>query len=225
MLPLLSAPPAAQEGNTTIAGTVRAAEDGRPLAAAVVRLQDLDRQILTGQDGRFVLEGLPAGAHTVEIRLLGFAPARRAVELSAGEITRIEIALRTRAIELPELEVEVERSGFLPGFVRRMKAGHGHFLTAGDIAERNPTRLTDMLRQFPEARVRFNPTNPLASWTTIPEDRADGPTSWRGAGPAPPPEPVAQASGHSLGGDFRVCLQRRRLRAPSRSRTRPACGS
>ena len=56
---------------------------GRPLVGAMVSaLGSTVAFVLTGRDGRFMLDALPAGAYAVRVRLDGFAPSvRRMVEV------------------------------------------------------------------------------------------------------------------------------------------------
>jgi hypothetical protein len=80
--------------NATIAGTVRAARSGRPLADAAVTLLDgygnVAGTTLTGEDGRYEFAGLLPGPYTLTAS--GYAPVAARVDL-AGERTDRDIAL------------------------------------------------------------------------------------------------------------------------------------
>lgn len=77
------------------------------------------------------------------------------VKLPAEEPVRLWIA--PDAIPLPALEVTVERptaaDGRLAGFHRRLRRGHGHFVTREQIEQRDPSRLSHMFRQLPGLTV------------------------------------------------------------------------
>jgi hypothetical protein len=75
----------------TIDGRVRAA--GVALPGAEVALPTANRGTLTGGDGRFRFTNVPAGAHTLVIRLSGFLQATRAVTLLAGATVDLDIEL------------------------------------------------------------------------------------------------------------------------------------
>lgn len=77
------------------------------------------------------------------------------VELPAEEPVLLRIA--PDAVPLPALDVTVERrapvDGRLAGFHRRLRRGHGHFVTREQIERRNPSRLSHMFRQLPGLTV------------------------------------------------------------------------
>lgn len=77
------------------------------------------------------------------------------VELPAEEPVRLWIA--PDAVPLPALDVTVERraaaDGRLAGFHRRLRRGHGHFVTREQIERRDPSRLSHMFRQLPGLTV------------------------------------------------------------------------
>ena len=72
LLAQVPSPPAA---TGRIAGTVRNAETGVPLKDATVRLvpPEVPINAITDQDGKFVLDGVPAGSYSVVATLTGFA--------------------------------------------------------------------------------------------------------------------------------------------------------
>lgn len=83
-----------------IVGTVRDSATAAPLAAARVRLVETHREELAHADGSFRFPQLAPGTYTVEVEHLGYARARRRVEVAAGESLRVDIALAVQAIEL-----------------------------------------------------------------------------------------------------------------------------
>ncbi len=89
----------------TIAGTVRDAATGEPLAGAVVTLTDLDRATITGPDGRYLLRLVPAGPQHLAVRFIGYAPRTlHALVPGEGEL-EIDVALRPSPITLPSIDV------------------------------------------------------------------------------------------------------------------------
>src|SRR6476469_4454426 len=54
-------------------------------------------------DGRFVVEGVPAGARTLRARLLGYRTVDRAIRVAAGDTTRVDIVLQTNVQMLSPL--------------------------------------------------------------------------------------------------------------------------
>src|SRR5690606_23650118 len=79
-LPLLGQ---AGSGGTVI-GQVTDASTLRPLSGATVTIQGTTIGRITGQDGRFILLNVPAGQHTVSVRMIGYATDTEGVTVTAG---------------------------------------------------------------------------------------------------------------------------------------------
>lgn len=94
----------AQEGGA-VRGTVVAAETGAPLEGAQVRLEGLTAITQTGADGEFLLDGVPAGRHTLYVKLIGRRTLTRAVEVRAGASTTLSLELAPAALGLARMVV------------------------------------------------------------------------------------------------------------------------
>jgi iron complex outermembrane receptor protein len=93
----------AQEPGGTIRGRVTDESSQLPLQGATVRVGSQNTQ--TQANGVYLLTGIPAGADTLSVTMIGYAPVARAVTLSAGETLEIDVVLAPRATELAELVV------------------------------------------------------------------------------------------------------------------------
>lgn len=102
-------PLSAQQGSGAIAGVVRSAEDGQPVADATVGIAALGRSTSTDSTGRFRLAGLSFGGHLVEVRAIGFQPLWRTVTLLPGDSLLLEIRVRPAAVTLPDVVVSTSR--------------------------------------------------------------------------------------------------------------------
>src|SRR5919109_2792971 len=91
----------AQESGT-IAGTVREAGSGRPVAAVQVFIPETSFGAVTSETGEFRILDVPAGQHTLRARMIGFAQIERRVTVSGGQTTTIDFALDRSAITLDE---------------------------------------------------------------------------------------------------------------------------
>ncbi|MGH7448823.1 MAG: carboxypeptidase regulatory-like domain-containing protein, partial [Longimicrobiales bacterium] len=100
---LLAAPAAAQTGSVT--GRVLSAESGEPLAGVHIRVEGTDRQVLSQPNGRYLLLQVPAGTHTVNATLIGFASTPQTVTVEAGETTQLDLRLQPEAVALSEIVV------------------------------------------------------------------------------------------------------------------------
>ncbi|MFB6230316.1 MAG: TonB-dependent receptor [Salinibacter sp.] len=88
----------AQSSRATVTGTVTD-EDGAPLPGAQIVDVALQRGTTAGPDGRYTLDGLPDGDHTLEIRFVGYQTAVRTVTLAAGETRQLDVSLETQVLE------------------------------------------------------------------------------------------------------------------------------
>jgi hypothetical protein len=102
--------PLAGQGIATLRGTVTN-ESGRPLEYAQVTLdpEGATRQLRTDREGRFVFIGVPAGAHTVRVTWVGFAPETKHVEMAGQDVT-VDVVLR-RLTYLDTVAVTARRTG------------------------------------------------------------------------------------------------------------------
>lgn len=88
-------------GTSGLAGSVRSAEHGRPVAGAMVVVTDVRGEVLasgrTDESGAFAFAELPAGSFTIAINSDAYQPAALPVEVAGQGITRVEVELRSGA--------------------------------------------------------------------------------------------------------------------------------
>lgn len=82
-----------QRSTGSVRGRVVDAQTGQPLEHARVMLDGQPGRVLTGPEGRFLLADVPAGAGVLQVSLVGYALARRDVEIPAGGSTDLTIPL------------------------------------------------------------------------------------------------------------------------------------
>ncbi|MEU2246094.1 MFS transporter [Streptomyces sp. NPDC019224] len=89
-------------GTSGLAGTVRAAEGGTPVAEAMVIVTDVRGDVLatgkSGETGDFAFGELVPGAVTVAVNAAGFRPLALPVEVGGQGVTRVEVALQAGAL-------------------------------------------------------------------------------------------------------------------------------
>ena len=88
----------AQSSRGVVVGTVTG-PDGAPLPGVQVSDPALQRGTTTGPDGRYRLDDLPVGDHTLEFRFVGYQTAVREVTLDAGETITVDVSLKTQVLE------------------------------------------------------------------------------------------------------------------------------
>jgi hypothetical protein len=138
-----------------ILGTVTEAGTGQPLVNAQLAVRGTGRGTLTDAQGRFRLDDVPAGRHTLEVRHLGYAPAEVAVELAEGRTVQLEVSLGVRPVELAgviaEAEISRVRAG---GFYRRMERREGGYFVDREVLEQPGVhRTVDALRGVPGLKL------------------------------------------------------------------------
>ena len=86
-------------------GVVTDAGTGQPLAAAQVYIPALNIGVTSRDGGRFVLPGVPAGTHELQVDLIGFVSVVRTIEAADGQTLTLDIQLHSTALELVEIVV------------------------------------------------------------------------------------------------------------------------
>lgn len=159
LLLALAAAPVAARAQGRIEGTIRDTA-GALIAGASVRVSGTRIAATSDEDGTFRLDLVPAGTVAVSVRRLGFAPDTVRVVVNNGSTTPVTITVREVARELPAVVVRANRqhrySGYLAGFYERRDAGFGRYITADEIAARQPRLLTDVLRTLPGVRIAYD---------------------------------------------------------------------
>ncbi len=102
---LFAARPAASQEAGTIMGVVSDVASGQLLETASVKLDDAAESVLTNEDGRYVMIGVPAGSHTLTVEIIGYETVTVEVEVVAGETLERNIDMTRGAIEVQELVV------------------------------------------------------------------------------------------------------------------------
>lgn len=152
----LCATPAIAMAQGRIEGTVRDSGGAR-ITGAEVRLVGSSAATVSDDKGAFEFAGIPAGAATISVRRIGFAPQSVELSVKNGATTPVTITVREVALELPSVVVRAKKdhryTGYLATFYQHRDRGFGHFLTADDVMRTHPVELSDILRTVPGIRV------------------------------------------------------------------------
>ncbi len=140
----------AQHPLGAVRGTVRR-PDGTALGDVRLSVSSSNTEVASSADGTFLLSALPTGTHTLEVRGVGLSPRRMPVDIVAGEVLTVALEM-DRFIALDPVKVRADRLSRmrgLEGFNERRQGAWGYFLDPAEITQRNPVRLTDLLRRAP----------------------------------------------------------------------------
>ena len=148
---------------------------GSPVERAVVRVSRTGVEGLTDHDGRFTLGDAPPGPQLIEIEHLTYGDHADSVRIVGDSTVTVTLAITPAAIGLQPLTVTAERRPRTPGlagFFERMEGGGGYFMTAEQIARRQPQRLSEVLRAVPGLSVTCGNASILGSGCIMQFDRA-----------------------------------------------------
>lgn len=131
--------PRVQDGRIT--GRIVAAGTGRPIASAQVHLPGPELGALTGSDGTFVLENVPAGTYEIRVQHMGYGSVTREVTVVPDETTEVTFELQAQALALDQIVV----TGTAGGTQRRSIGNVVATLDADRVLDRSPIRSVEQL--------------------------------------------------------------------------------
>jgi TonB-linked SusC/RagA family outer membrane protein len=99
------APPLLAQGTASVTGRVVDSITSQPVAGARVGVLGAATGTLADRDGRYLLQGLPAGTVTLRAQRIGFAPADRVVTLTEGGTATVDFVLGASATVLSDVVV------------------------------------------------------------------------------------------------------------------------
>jgi iron complex outermembrane receptor protein len=102
---LWAAPLRGQEPKGTITGEVTDVGTQQPLAGVIIRVLGTPLSTQTRPNGGFSLTEVPAGARSVRVTRIGYAPLDQAIMVIAGSVTPVNFALHPQAALLEALVV------------------------------------------------------------------------------------------------------------------------
>ena len=165
--------PASAAGQGVLEGTIRNAATGAPLSGAQVAIIALNLGGITDPGGHFEITDVPAGTHTVQISLIGYATVTHEATIAAGERAHLDVELSETALALEGLVAVGTRSR--PRTVTQ-SAVPIDAISSQDFIEQGDTDLNDLLRTVIPS---FN-VNPQATGDAA---RIIRPASLRGLAP------------------------------------------
>jgi TonB-dependent starch-binding outer membrane protein SusC len=133
------APLSAQAPTGSVRGRVTDGATQQPLAGVTVSVAG--HNALTATDGRYFITSVPAGASSVQARLLGYAPATNAVTVVAGQTAEVNLTMSAQAVGLSEMVVVgygEQRAGDITGAVSQLSSDEfngGRIVTPAELIQ------------------------------------------------------------------------------------------
>lgn len=128
--------------NGVLAGKVTDAKSGKAVAGANISVGNDSRAVATGDDGTYRLAGIPAGTHTVVVRLVGYAKQTRMVTVGEGATAMVDFKLEPSANVLDQVVV----TGTVARTELKAVPNAITVVTAKQIEERGITRIDQLFR-------------------------------------------------------------------------------
>ena len=119
----------------------------RPVADARITDENDSVSVRSDASGRFALPPLAAGARTLAVRAVGFAPQRFDVTVLPAQTLLLDLELVGLTPVLATVTASARRT--IEGFHARRGQGRGHYLDADDIAALRPLQVADAMRRLP----------------------------------------------------------------------------
>jgi hypothetical protein len=140
----------------SIAGVVRDSSGAGVVGADLLFIGTV-LHVTSDTAGRFRFTAVPIGAGALQVRRLGYRATSIPVNVDGGATTTLTITLALVPRELDPVLVEASRQPgvrYLQGFYERRSKGHGYFITRDQIATRQWSDMTDVLRSLvPAVRI------------------------------------------------------------------------
>lgn len=77
--------------------------DGKPAAFVVVNIQEINKSILTAENGTYKITGVAPGIYTLVCSSLGLKSEQKSIEVTTGNTTQADFVLSETASHLPEV--------------------------------------------------------------------------------------------------------------------------
>ena len=141
--------PAQQHTRGVVSGIVKD-DTGQPISDVQVASLGSTTMVRTDSAGQFMVS-LRAGPADLTFRRLAFAPIVLMMQVFPNDTSNVEVTLTVVAHTLTGQIVLADpvHRRILTEFESRRKLGFGHFITRAEIARRDPSELSDMVRLVP----------------------------------------------------------------------------
>lgn len=153
-----------QGGSSTLSGRVIDANSRTPLPFVVVNLTipgEAPRRVESDVEGRFRVENLPAQLIRLNLRVIGYEPLTRALNLYAGRVSTVVYEMSHVQVILPDVVVEetAPTTVLMEGFAERRQQGFGTYFDIDQLSRMGGRNVADLVREAPGVRIVRSTTN------------------------------------------------------------------
>jgi iron complex outermembrane recepter protein len=103
-IPILLLALTAEAQTGSVSGTVLS-DQGQPVEFATVSFKGTSIGTATGQDGKFLIDNVQAGNHTLQVSSIGFAAVTRSITVQSGQTTSVDLRLAELSKQLQAVEI------------------------------------------------------------------------------------------------------------------------
>lgn len=153
-----------QGGTSTVQGRVIDAASRDPLSFVVVDLTipgQASRRVESDAEGRFRVEHLPAQLIRLNLRIIGYEPLNRSLNLYAGRVSTVVYEMRHVQVILPDVVVEesAPTTVLMEGFADRQRQGFGTYFDIEQLDRMGGRNVADIVREAPGVRIVRSTSN------------------------------------------------------------------
>jgi len=136
----LKADDAAETADGAITGRVIDASTRLPIAGAMVTIDKTTRGVITDRIGAFRFPGIHAGAHVVNVRMLGYRKGEKSVAVMNDSVATVEVTMTQSTAALEQVVV----TGTVVATELKAVPSAITVITAKDIEQRGITRIDQL---------------------------------------------------------------------------------
>ena len=133
----------------SILGRVIDAGTNEPLAGANIIIKEIGKGTTTDLNGRFILENITAGGHTLTGSYIGYSKINISVFVSSGRASSVELFMEITTLNSPQVFIIGEGSQALQRI-----PGSGTLISSARLMNTKPLSGNEILRQIPGIHIQ-----------------------------------------------------------------------
>jgi len=138
-----------------ISGRVTDASSGDYLPGANVTIQGTNFGSSTDRSGVFRINNVPPGTFTLVVSYIGYEDFSTEVNVTAGDVTKQDIALKVSYVQMEQVVVEGLRQGQVKALSQQRTANNIQNVVSQELMERFPDENTaDVLKRIPGVYIQ-----------------------------------------------------------------------